>query len=265
MAGSQNSRRMDLMLLLMINLASEDLLLMKKRGQLVDWTSLVSDGISFLDDFFTKNQTYLTLPLYITGVSMGGAANICISAKISELDEASHPWKKIFRGSVFISPAIYLVSEPKWATSMALSAANFLGGGSFSVSPAPTRANYSTDEEYKQVMSDPHVYTGAMKLCTAKNLLDLSWHVRTQIPKLRTPFIVLHGDQDAIVFIKGAKELLDNSMTEKEKKKFVVMEGAQHDLVINPQWRPVVAKHVMEWIASLPPPSSPPSQNDKSS
>ena len=46
------------------------------------------------------------------------------------------------------------------------------------------------------------------------------------------PFIVLHGTADNVIPMKGSQELYETSATPKEDKTLVIIEGAEHNLVV---------------------------------
>ena len=86
------------------------------------------------------------------------------------------------------------------------------------------------------------------RLGTAVQLIRATEDVReTIIPKLTTPYIVIHGTEDYSVPISGSEYLYENSLTSSDNKEFIKLDKAYHDLLADPAAE-VCMGNIMDWI-----------------
>ena len=86
------------------------------------------------------------------------------------------------------------------------------------------------------------------RLGTAVQLIRATEDVReTIIPKLTTPYIVIHGTEDYSVPISGSEFLYNNSLTSSDNKKFVKIDQAYHDLLADPAAE-ICMENILTWI-----------------
>lgn len=93
--------------------------------------------------------------------------------------------------------------------------------------------------------SDPLVYTGSIRVRTAYEILRISSYLLQNLKRLRTPFIVFHGSDDAVTDPKASQKLYEEaSSTDKSIK---LCEGLLHDLLFEPE-REEVMREIIEWL-----------------
>lgn len=194
------------------------------------------------DDYLSDLAAYVGLvqaahpgvPLFLFGHSMGGQIAV---RRLLRQPEA-------FRGAILSGPALAAarpVSGGARAVTKFLAAvvprARILGldDHDFSRDPSTLREN----------AADPLIFHGKATARLASGLLEGIEQLGAQFGSLRTPFLVLHGEQDRLTGIGGSRELVERASS--EDKTLKVYPGLFHDLLHEPE-RGTVMDDLANWL-----------------
>jgi alpha-beta hydrolase superfamily lysophospholipase len=199
-------------------------------------------------------------PLFLIGHSMGGAVAL-LSGKELRFNLAS---QYNFMGTCFLCPALKIVTLPP---ALRFLIDHVLAPCLPSTSipemlnrPFNPKSTWNDDDYIKYVQSD-HYPNGlswgeTVKFGSLSVLLELAESSSSSISTVDYPWIMFHDPDDATVDFAGAKDLFENCQTSKDNKKFVVIEGSGHDILINRLG--LISQQTVEWmneILSSNPPS----------
>eukprot|EP00002_Diphylleia_rotans_P016432 TRINITY_DN3197_c0_g1_i1.p1 TRINITY_DN3197_c0_g1~~TRINITY_DN3197_c0_g1_i1.p1 ORF type:complete len:362 (+),score=75.40 TRINITY_DN3197_c0_g1_i1:59-1144(+) len=196
-----------------------------------------------------------SIPFFVAGHSMGGATAIAMSEKLQD-----HPrYGPLFRGCVLLCPAVVLQS-PNIVVQTILKGIAYLTPlstlPSSVLDPLGDLDTIWTDKEFiEYVVRDayPTNPTGLswglnFRYGTGLSLLKLVEYVKRVIPNLKCPFVVLHDSKEVCVLIAGTQLLLERSATPADKKRFVEVTDARHDLLANAM--EYVTYVIADWLES---------------
>ncbi|KAI4352067.1 hypothetical protein L6164_006353 [Bauhinia variegata] len=196
----------------------------------------VSDMKVLLEKILTENPG---LPCFCFGHSTGAA--IVLKALLDPKIEAC------IAGAVLTSPAVGVQpSHPIFAVlapivsfllpTYQVSAAN-KKGSRVSRDPEALIAKYS----------DPLVFTGAIRVRTGYEILQITTHLQQNMRKLRVPFLVLHGSSDTVTDPEASQKLYEEASS--SDKTIKLYEGLLHDLLFEPE-RDAITQDIIQWLNS---------------
>ena len=109
--------------------------------------------------------------------------------------------------------------------------------------PSPVnRKNLSTDKEtVDSYFNDPLVFR-SLTFKFGSEITNEQIFVNENIEKLKTPTLVLHGDQDKIVPIKASEDI-----SKLENVKFITVENSKHE-ILNQDTRTFVLSEIHQWF-----------------
>ena len=109
--------------------------------------------------------------------------------------------------------------------------------------PSPVnRKNLSTDKEtVDSYFNDPLVFRSLTFKFGNEITLEQKF-VNENIKKLKTPTLVLHGDQDKIVPIKASENI-----SKLENVKFITVQNSKHE-ILNQDTRTFVLSEIHQWF-----------------
>ncbi|XP_013784917.1 monoglyceride lipase-like [Limulus polyphemus] len=185
-------------------------------------------------------EKYPGLPVFLVGHSMGGT--IGVLAALKKPEEIS--------GFVAIAAGISWNSEG--VTPLKRFIASWLGRffPSFPVSTMNYDLVIRTEEGKQKVLEDPYMYKGPwVKAGWAKTMLDNASKVQAELQNIDVPLLILHGGQDKICDISGAKKLYETSKT--KDKTLKVYPDSYHCLFLEPDGIPEqVIDETVNWITT---------------
>jgi len=196
----------------------------------------MEEPIADLEQFFQDIQArHPDLPIFLLGHSMGSVIALSITLRHQD------------RISGLILSGIPLDSE-KTIPGVARSLGNFVRNFApkMPLFPAVSADTISSDPKtIRQYNEDPLVYRGAWRVGLAGEILDTSEALRGRVQELTLPLLVLHGEQDEISPVSGAKYVYENAAsTDKTIHKYP---GMRHE-VFNELDRGKVLDELKRWL-----------------
>ncbi|KAL1021379.1 hypothetical protein UPYG_G00012550 [Umbra pygmaea] len=205
------------------------------RMNVKDFQVFVRDSLQHID---LMKGRYPNLPIFIIGHSMGGA--------ISILTACERP--SDFAGVALIAPMVRM--NPDSATPFKVFLAKMANHIVPSLCLGSIKSKWisrdqKTVEEYD---SDELNHHGGMRVSFAMQLLGATERIEREIPAIRWPFLILHGDVDKLCDIGGSQMMFDQALS--TDKKIKVFDGAYHALHHElPETTASVLKELTSWIS----------------
>ncbi|KAL0429653.1 UNVERIFIED_CONTAM: Monoacylglycerol lipase [Sesamum radiatum] len=196
----------------------------------------VNDMKMFLGKVLAENPG---VPCFCFGHSTGGA--IVLKAALDPKVQQS------VAGVVLTSPAVGV--QPSHPIFAVLAPVFSFLLPRFQVSAANKRGTVvSRDPEALMVKySDPLVFTGSIRVRTGYEILRITTYLQQNLTRLTTPFLVLHGTDDAVTDPEASRKLHEEaSSTDKTIKLY---EGLLHDLLFEPE-KEEVMDNIIAWLIS---------------
>ncbi|KAI4347310.1 hypothetical protein L6164_008132 [Bauhinia variegata] len=95
--------------------------------------------------------------------------------------------------------------------------------------------------------SDPLVFTGAIRVRTGYELLQISTFLQQNLRKVKVPFLVLHGSSDTVTDPEASQKLYEEASS--PDKAIKLYEGLLHDLLFEPE-RDSITQDIIQWLNS---------------
>jgi alpha-beta hydrolase superfamily lysophospholipase len=224
---------------------------------LIDKNVFILDELKFIS---TVCADCPEVPFFISGESMGGALALRTAMVIqnegrlgdSSIEIPANP----FLGCIALCPAIHNSVEPSapvtWMIRFILRplAPMLRAPG---VTPLLPEMISGSPSRQQSIIEDPFTDGRAFFIASAEALLTLTWDVIADIPKVKFPFVVVHGHKDQVIPISGSKQLLADSLTCSEDKLLIEIPDGDHDVLTNmlEPWGEFGAKcyvQLLDWI-----------------
>ena len=155
---------------------------------------------------------------------------------------------KLYRGMVLEGPLIHSVAEFTPATAMALKLANRVCPD-YEAVEFPLEQITSDPSMITKLTNDPLRWNSGIKvsmLCAFSTALKL---VNQHLSAVRTPFLILHAENDKSCHVKGSKILHEVAPT--EDKQIITFSEGEHNLFIEvPDIRRQAINESVTWINS---------------
>lgn len=195
----------------------------------------LSDGIHayipdfklYVQDYKTVYDKYATLykgkKNFLVSVSMGGAVAIFLES----LDT-----KKLYSGSVFISPMIKIAQEmiPNQLVMQIFKVMAFvLPRAKLTPSPNINDLIFNNLEISNIVKEYPLYYSETARLGTSFEILNCTMNCEKLFDKFELPFFLLHGENDVVTCVDGAK--IFYKVSGSKDKKMKLYKGQRHALM----------------------------------
>eukprot|EP00455_Lapot_gusevi_P001654 TRINITY_DN10633_c0_g1_i7.p1 TRINITY_DN10633_c0_g1~~TRINITY_DN10633_c0_g1_i7.p1 ORF type:complete len:282 (-),score=38.54 TRINITY_DN10633_c0_g1_i7:77-895(-) len=198
------------------------------RSYIEDYEDLIHDAHTFACSIVEQNRG---LPFFIMGSSLGGAIamNLCARWQNQTLRP---PPLETFRGCVLMCPAIMNTVAPHPFVVACMRCCCLPCCPTWAPSCLPTTQDTGAEPDIAALLdADPLRFKGGVRLQTGNQLLKLCEVTQAIIPEINFRFVVVHGDQDKVVSLKGSELLFEQSRTDFFQKKLRVIEGASHMLL----------------------------------
>lgn len=211
------------------------------RGYFESFDCIVADTKKFLDLAKERDPQLKDKPLFLTGLSMGGASCLHFSLKQPDLPKAM----------IMFSPAVSLVTkEVKRSTLLSKlpslpQSLKRLGSSDF-----PHNILSDNQDLVNLLLNDPIVYKGKFPLGSIQEFMHSGKYLIKNADKIRTPFILFQGDADRIVDPKSVKEVYEKAVGVKNKKLIMVPNG-DHLILVDPTKMEDMQKQIGEWISQF--------------
>jgi len=179
------------------------------------------------------------LPFFVMGTSMGG----CVAIHVSMLLQLSQKFNSIYCGTILVAPLImnrlsHHVTD--WQLK-GMKIAYDMGLGFLALGPG--------EKQDILLLKDPLMYTGAMKIGTGANLLEMELATQRLLEDVDFPFIVFHGDCDNVVSVNGSVELFQKSKTKESSKTIKIFHNAHHNLI--GELKGQIFLEINQWCSSM--------------
>lgn len=195
---------------------------------LVDYEMYVDTYNQFIEIILEK---FPKSTFYLAGESMGGSIAALLGLKYQE----KVPAKGVnFGGAVLFAPAIHSNVTPPAIVTWIMR--NFLLP-IFPLKrvvglPRLTPEMISRNPIRQQELASDVLRSGLpFRLSSGDSMLRMTEKLKSEIPRIRFPFIVIHGTSDAVIPLSGSQYLVDNSETSVEKKAIHVIPDGFHDVL----------------------------------
>ncbi|KAJ9563121.1 hypothetical protein OSB04_008281 [Centaurea solstitialis] len=180
---------------------------------------VVQDYLSFFDSILIN---YQNLPKFLFGESMGGA--ICL------LIESNRP--NFFDGAILIAPMCKISDKvrPRWPIPEVLMFVSKFAP-TLAIVPTADLVDKSVKVPEKRIVGgmNPMRYTGKPRLGTVMELLRVTDYLSNRLSDVKIPFIVLHGNADAVTDPAVSEELYEKAKS--EDKSLKIYDGMMHSLL----------------------------------
>jgi len=183
---------------------------------------LVEDLNDHVEDLKKKPEN-AGLPVFILGMSLGGLVTLKYSMK----------YPHGVKGLVLLCPLLIPASQssPKvWVRRIMMILHSL--SPELPVARANKGKGYSIKEAMLEDAADKREYHGGLRIGTGVALLRALDTARHSLHLISAPFLLIHGDSDAVVDIEGSKTLIDDAVS--EDKTFIELEGSDHALMQEP-------------------------------
>ncbi|XP_029689324.1 monoglyceride lipase isoform X1 [Takifugu rubripes] len=205
-----------------------------ERMNIKDFQIYIRDSLQHIDLMKSRHPD---LPVFIVGHSMGGA--------ISILTACERPTE--FAGVVLIAPMVQM--NPESATPFKVFLAKVLNHLMPSLTLGSIQSKWVSRDK-KQVEAynaDELNFHGGLRVSFGMQLMAAASRIEAEIPSIKWPFLLLHGDADKLCDMRGSTMMYEN--TPSSDKKFKIFEGGYHCLHHDlPEVAESVLKDVSGWI-----------------
>ncbi|XP_024988259.1 caffeoylshikimate esterase [Cynara cardunculus var. scolymus] len=184
---------------------------------------VVEDYLAFFDSIITSaDPNYQNLPKFLFGESMGGA--ICL------LIECKRP--NFFDGAILIAPMCKISDKvrPSWPIPEILMFVSKFAP-TLAIVPTADLVDKSVKVPEKRIIGgmNPMRYTGKPRLGTVTELLRVTDYLSRRLSDVNIPFIVLHGNADAVTDPAVSEELYEKAKS--KDKSLKIYDGMMHSLL----------------------------------
>lgn len=182
-------------------------------------------------------QQHPQLPFFAVGHSMGGMITLATALRDHQA----------FDGVVLMGPLIQ--ADPALASPIMVGIGRFLCMIAPQITISALKVEYVTRDETmkKMLLNDPLRWKGGVKCKWALAVYSALLDINRKLETMRTPFLILHGDQDRLCNVEGSRQLQEKAVVvDKTLKEF---RGAIHNLYIEPEEvREEALTDTLSWI-----------------
>ncbi|ELP93146.1 monoglyceride lipase, putative [Entamoeba invadens IP1] len=189
----------------------------KSSGEPRTWIDSINTHVNSVNFCITEIQKEnKDLPIFVIGHSMGGLVTSILARE-----------RKDLKGCVALAPAFYMKPHIMYFLSFLIVAILFFAP--LIMLPVPPNDKFFPDEESKRKMhNDKYVWTDKLALNTSFQLMKTG---KEEVTKdITIPFLLLHGDSDMLVDVKGS-QLKSKHLTNKHSK-YVEFKNLNHILYL---------------------------------
>ena len=198
------------------------------RGYLGDMESVARASLCFFLSV-RKAPVYASLPAFLFGESMGGAATLLMYLR--------SPPDAGWTGLIFSAP-LFLIPDEMYPSRARLFLYGLLFGlaDTWAVLPdtrmagtgGKPKSNRDT-EKAKVIACNPRRYSGAQRVGTMRELARVTELLRESFGEVTAPFLAVHGTDDVVTSPEGSKMLYERAAS--EDKSIILYEGMHHSLL----------------------------------
>lgn len=183
---------------------------------------VVEDLLAYFESVVVSVESEVNVPKFLFGESMGGA--ICLLTQFKKPD--------MFDGAILIAPMCKISDNvrPKWPVPEILMFVSRFAPR-LAIVPTADLVDKSVKVPEKRVIGamNPVRYTGKPRLGTVTELLRVTDYLSGRLSDVEIPFIVLHGDADAVTDPAVSKELYEKAKS--KDKSLRIYDGMMHSLL----------------------------------
>ncbi|MES1907027.1 MAG: hypothetical protein MHM6MM_000225 [Cercozoa sp. M6MM] len=203
------------------------------------FSGIVDDVARFVE--FARDL-HPEVPLFVLGESMGGAVAFDLATKHADtLLRLGH------RGTILAAPMLGIVDVPPAPVVWTLKALTTLVPKWRMVARPSLLCGLCWDQDIRlRIRNGPFFSPGKVRLRMARELLDASLRIESELHTLDTPFLVLHGSEDHVTCPKQSQQLYERSRA--EDKTMHLVEQGPHCLFLEPSTRDHARDLVVDWV-----------------
>mmetsp|Transcript_28819 Transcript_28819/g.48404 ORF Transcript_28819/g.48404 Transcript_28819/m.48404 type:complete len:351 (+) Transcript_28819:38-1090(+) len=180
-----------------------------------------------VNDYFTaqmQQERFRKLPFFIYGESMGGAVafNLC----------TRHTIKSLVHGVVLICPMVKVSDEvkpPQFIVDILMKVARYLPLAPIAPVKDIMEKAVKRRDILEQMKKNPLAYRMLPRLATAIAMMEATEHIEKHMEDLRTPVVILHGENDEVTDPKLSQELYQRCSS--KDKTIFIYPGVWHNLM----------------------------------
>lgn len=175
-----------------------------------DWNKLIDDVVLFAEKHVA--QCFPEKPIFLMGESMGGAVAFSTYNRIPD----------VFRGVLFVCPMCkisdnmlppqFVIDVLRWLIGPSSSQISLLGF--LPIAPAKNDLDdvtYRVREKHELASRAPLNFGRNPRLATARELIDATQRISSQLEDFDAPFLVVHGKADVVTDPNLSQALYDES------------------------------------------------------
>ncbi|XP_047079309.1 caffeoylshikimate esterase-like [Lolium rigidum] len=197
------------------------------HGYVGDMESVARASLSFFLSV-RKAPVYASLPAFLLGESMGGAATLLMYLR--------SPPDAGWTGLIFAAPLL-LIPDELYPSRVRLFLYGLLLGLADTWAVLPDKRvggkfkpkSNRDPEKMKVIASNPRRYNGAARVGTMRELARVTELLRESFGEVTAPFLVMHGTDDVVTAPEGSKMLYERAAS--EDKSLILYEGMHHSLL----------------------------------
>lgn len=223
-----------------------------KRFYIPSYEEMRDDCVGFANLVAGKHSS--DIPLFLMGESFGGCQTL-LTAKYFQDHPEEAP--KNFDSSLLVCPAI-VGDVPPYPVYLFLRyvLARLFPTKTYLMPASVSPERIWSDRTVMELYNNPeHLKMGlgcagaTLQLGTAVAMLLGMEDVKSSIPEFKTPFCIVHGENDVAVPIVGSKLLFDDSATPSGEKEFHPLSETLHGVLAEPKAEEAM-KHMSDFCDS---------------
>lgn len=223
------------------------------RCYIRSFSLVVDDCVAFFKSI-REREEYEGKPRFLYGESMGGAVALLIHRKEPE----------IWNGAVLVAP-MCKISEKLKPPQLVVSVLTRLAHVIPTWKIVPTRdiveTGFKDPLRREEIRSNPYTYLGKPRLRTGLELLNASMYLEERLDEVTLPFLLLHGEEDAVTEAAVSRHL--HQVSRSPDKTLNMYAGMWHGLTFGepPHNMELVFRDIIAWLHHRAPNPRPPSSS----
>ncbi|CAG8478876.1 2507_t:CDS:2 [Paraglomus occultum] len=180
--------------------------------------------------------------LVLSGRSLGGFVALSYSILYPDTIDMIH----------LLCPLVFVTesSRPSKFTEYIAKAIAKTPFGYLPVSNAPRGKGSRDPKVYEEFLNDPMTYHGGLRGRTGIALLYGTLWLEANLKEVSHPFLVQHGTSDRICSVEGSQLLYETAKTSIDKKKLILYDGLEHEM-LREEGRDKVIEDLVAWLIEI--------------
>lgn len=204
-----------------------------KRGIIPSHKIIVDDFVEFVNE---RRKGYVTLPAFVVAHSMGTLVALAGLSRLQDITAIVLSGPALFAGPAAASPFGISCLYPLTKTPVAVCLTNVTSVMDPGGPAAPlVMEEITNNEEVLALMHrDYRRNKPFVANQTAKVAITLIANVKKEVPKMKMPFLCIHGEQDHIALKSGSEFIFKNAGTDIPDRKLHIVLNLKHEVFNEP-------------------------------